>query len=284
MPERYLRRVRVSIGDRSERLTAENLLIDFRIRKQATGTPADGEIKIWNLNESNETRIQERGKAVTLEAGYGERIGQIFAGDVRRVERIRQGHDRITHIHVGGSIVKQTEAVVMRSYEGETPVRTIVRDAVADMGLTIGPVTLIPADAAETDYRYNGKAGVLLTGILTPLGVEWYEEAGQIRFTAQGKSADDRIRGITISENTGLIGTPTRTDDGIRVTTLLDPRMQLDAVVRIESGVLAAGASGSATSQRTAEIEGGRWKIIELAHEGNNREGRFQTTIEARPA
>ena len=286
MPEQFLREVRVQVGDAAERLTVEDLLIRFRVQKYANGTPAEGEIDIYNLADASETRVQERGKAVVLFAGYDGRLEEVFRGDVRRVERFREKYDRITRIHVGGAVQNRTVAIFRRAYEGETAVRTIVQDAVAELGLDIGPLTLIPADATKTNFRYNGGSiSLLLDRLLEPYGVSWYEEDGTVRFTRLQASADDRPDGVTISENTGLIGTPTRTDDGIRFKTLLDHRLKLDTVVTVQAfaAVLRAGSGGGGTNERAAELEGARWKVVEVVHGGDNREGEFYTQVEGRP-
>ena len=285
---RFLRSVRVTVGDADSAVKVEDLYIRFRIKREATASSAEGTIDIYNLNESNETRIHERAVRVVLEAGYQDRLATIIDGRVRRVERERVDLDRITRIHIGGhtadaeAVGSARRSIFMRTYEGTVQVRDIVRDGVEHMMLEIGNVDLIPEDEVETDFKYNGSTQIMLTERLRPLGLEWYEDNGVIRFSRFGKSADDRD-GIVISERTGMIGTPTVTDDGIRVRTMLDARMQLDTLIRVESSVLDKTASGDAANERAVEIENRLWKIIEVEHVGDNREGDFASTVEGRP-
>ena len=259
MTTRYLRGVRVTVGDDEEALVVDNLLIRFRIRREATSTPAEGHVDIANLHPDNERRIHERGRRVRLEAGYGDVLNLIFEGDVRRVERQREALDRITRVHVGGNVMRQTspKAVIVHTWEGVTPIRTIVADAVAVMGFDLGSLDLIPADAVETDFQYNDDARLLLTFRLKPLGIEWFEDDGVIRFSRIQKSASEVASAVTISEASGMIGTPTVTDDGIRVITLLDNRIKLDSRVTVESSLL---------DDTTAQ-----WKVIVVEHSGDNR-------------
>ena len=116
---------------------------------------------------------------------------------------------------------------------------------------------------------------------LRPLGVMWYEEAGTVHVSKYRRTADDRL--VTISEKTGMVGSPAVTDDGIRVQTLLDPRLRLDTQFRVESSVLDRAASGDAVNERAAELDGGTWKITELEHRGDNREGDYLTVITGTP-
>ena len=223
------------------------------------------------MTDVSETRIRERGRQVLLEAGYGDTIERIFDGRVRRVERQREGLDRITRIHVGGSVaVETTRSVFVRSYEGSVSVRDLVRDGVEELGLTLGPIDLVPADAVEVDFRYNGPTRIMLTERLRPLGLEWYEDdGGVVRISRIEKTADDRPDGVVISEETGMIGTPTVTDDGLRVRSVLDARLRLDTRVRVESVV--------------AEVSDRSWKVIDVEHAGDNRGGEYVTAVELRP-
>ena len=285
MTIRFIRNVRLTIGAGDEEVRIEDLFIKFRIRREATNTPAAGEIDIYNLNQSNETRIRDRGMRVLLEAGYAGNFNPIFDGDIRRVERERVDLDRITRIHIGGNVARQAASIFIKSYVGETLVRQIVRDGIEVLGLDAGPLDLIPITAVETDYDYAGPTRLMLTRLLSPRGIEWYEDnGGVVRISKIGVTADDRPQGVTISEQSGMIGSPTTTDDGIRVLTLLDSRLTLDTRIRIESAVLAAAASGDAVNEVAEEITGNpTWKVIQVEHAGDNREGEFVTQVEARP-
>lgn len=300
---RFLRKVRVTMGGvadevipaaavRPAAIVIEDLYIRFRIRKEVTNTPLEGVIDIYNLNESNETRIRERAERVLLEAGYEDGgLEVIFDGAVRRVKRQRVDLDRITRIHVGGktsraeTLLSERRSIFMRTYEGTVTVRDIIRDGVAELGLVLDEASFaqVPADAVETDFRYNGSTQLMMQERLRPLGIDWYEEDGVIYFSAYRKSADDRLDGVLISERSGMIGTPTTTDDGVRVRTMLDPRLRLDTRFRIESSVLDRPAAGDAVNEAAAELANGTWKIISVTHSGDNRLGSYESSVDGRP-
>ena len=285
MSIRYPRAVRVIVGDPDAALQIEDLLIVFEIRREANATPASGEITIYNLNESNETRIRLRGQRVQLYAGYAGQLNLLADGEVRRVYRERKNLDRVTRIAFGGKIKARRQAMFNHSYDGPVPLRDVVRNAVAAFKtLTLGPLNVIPADAIHKARKYSHPAETVLTAILRPHNIRWYEDNGVVRFTRIGQSSDDR-RGadsVRISEQTGMVGSPSVTDDGIRVRTLLDPRLGLDTRIRVESAVLTRAASGDRANERAVE-QTGDYKIVTLVHQGDNRMGDFYTDIEARP-
>ena len=280
---RFLRQVEVIVGDDRNAILVRDLFVKFRIRRESTVTPAEGEVAIYNLIESNERQIHDRARRVQLRVGYGSRsrpvdLSLIFDGDIRRVTRERDKLDRITRIHVGGFLARRVPAIFNHTYSRSVPVREIVADALETYNvrseddpplpeLTFGPLDAIPESATQTDYRAAGNTTDVLRELLAPLGVRMYENNGQIRFTRSGARTAG-ARTWEISEQTGMIETPTLTDDGLRVRTLLDPRVQLDDLVDV----------------RALATEGaGPHKVVVLTHEGDNRRESFYTEIEGRP-
>ena len=80
--------------------------------------------------------------------------------------------------------------------------------------------------------------------------------------------SDGYIGGIVlITPETGMIDTPTITDNGVKVSCLLNPEIRPNRRVRIESGVLEMNA------------EGGEYRVSQCAFTGDNRDGDFKVTI-----
>ncbi len=278
MARRFLRRIVVIVGDAEEAIGIEDLLIRFLISNEASPTPASGHVDIVNLNDANERRIRERGKKIVVRAGYeGGELGLVLDGVVRRVERKREGLDRVTRVFIGGMTadgegpLSARRALVNQTWQGEVSVRDLVLVAAAKIGLPVSGLDLIPEDAVEVDFRYvNGSAQQMLTGRLRPYGIEWFEQDGAIRLSRFAMSGDDRPQGIVISEATGMLDTPQVLDDGMRIKTLLDVRLKLDTRVRVESPFLERGGYDPATT----------WKVTATQHNADNREGDFYTLAE----
>ena len=296
----FRRNVQVIVRTAQGELAFEKLFIKFEVKREASSASASGKIEIYNLNESNEARIRERGQPIKLLAGYGDRLDLLAEGTTGNINREREGLDRITRIEYHGNVERLIGATFNHAYLGLVPVRQIVKDAIAGregrevaspgdpggfpalpgiQGLALGPVDAIPEDATEMDFSFDGPVKKLLTQLLRPLGVEWYEDNGVIRFSRRGMSTDDRV--VVISEGSGMIGSPTITDDGIKIRTLLDPRLGLDSRIRVDSRVRGRAASGDAANQRVFEASGDH-KVLTLVHQGDNREGDFFTEVEAK--
>lgn len=271
----------MTVGNDDAAIAVENLFISFRIRKELSGTPASGVVEITNLTRDNERQIRERGVRLLIEAGYQDELLQVFDGIVRRVERIRNERDRVLRIHVGSKIAAvQTQtapgrAVISRTWAGTVKIRDIVVAGIEAMELDVGNLDAIPDTATETDFQYTGSARLMvqqrLAGLEPPL--QFYEEDGVVNVGGIRRSKDDRDRpdGVLISQRTGMIRTPEITEDGLRVSTILNPNIQLDARVRVESSF--AGEESTDTV----------WKAVVITHSGDNWTGTFATHVECRP-
>lgn len=276
----------------------DQLFIEFNIKHKANSTPLEGELAIYNLNRAHEDVIRQRGTQLDMFAGYRRsRFGLIASCDVRRVDRnhlasrtrtrattktSRSGLNRITRVHIGGQIAQRTESFISVSFSDSQTVRTIVQKIIEEgfPNMTFGNINAIPIQAREDDYLGGGRAGDVLTRLLAAHGLTWYEDANVIFFTKNVGFDDSAIR---ISERTGLIGSPTVTIDeidedtglveaptvteyGVRITTLLDHRINLASELHLTSN--------------TEEAQGD-FKVEQLQHRGNNRDGRYVTEIEA---
>ena len=299
MVRRYLREIICRIGNDNEALEIRNLRIQFRVRKDSSQTFSEGDVRIFNLQPENERRIQNRGERIELLAGYQGDVGLLYSGSIKRVERgkevdvgvdleenqikqmadtsrfsslvTRSGLNRVTDVSFGGFVDRQNVATFDHSYQEDISLRTFVADLVETLGLEVGNLSLIPANAIEVGPPgYTGPTRPKLKQLLKSRGLRGYEENGRFHVTRIGDSTDDRRalnEVVAISEATGMIGTPTLTDDGMRVETQLDRRITLDTRVRVVSTLVDSGQI---------------WKIVLVEHEGDNWEGDFKTRVEGR--
>ncbi len=252
-------------------LTISEVQIKFNLKKEASSSPPTGEVHLFNLSQTTEQQISEKGSKLTLCAGYGDNCNSIlYDGPIERIEKTRENLARITKIFLTGEAAKSTDKEipdkVSLAYTGDTPLRTIVQDAVAQVDrLRLGPLDPIPPDLSFSNFHRVASIQAVLSNAFRGTELTWYEDDGVIKFNAasvtQPGAAD-----LSISPANGLIGSPSTTEDGAKISTLLLPTAQIGASITVESKALQ-----------------GNWKIISLNHVGDNREGDFRTDMELRP-
>ncbi len=273
---RYGRSVRVEIGRRTaeespigptgpveregSRLEVEDLRIEFEIRSESQPDSAPSNVRIYNLARDSVRQIRS-GAAMQLTAGYDSAVGLLHEGEILRVEDERAGLDRVTTLSLGIPRATQVAGSIFTgSYQGVVSLRTVVAKIVEAMQLVLGDSRDVPDRPVES-YVYHGKAADALTALLRPRGIEWWVENQLVHFTAQGRAYPEPEK--LISEGAGLVGSPTLTDNGVRVKMLLDHGVRLAQPVRIES-----------------EVVTGPFKVTAITHRGDNREGDFATELE----
>lgn len=281
----YLRDALLVIEGEGRRTEIRDLFVRFGLRWESSGTGAAGDIEVYNLADSTESRIRRRGDRVALYAGYrGAALAQIAYGDVRRVERRRSAADRITVIRFGGSVTRTTAAIFDRAYDGVVSVRTVVEDVIATMeDVAVGDLSAIPVSATIRGRSFALPSTRALTGLLLPYDLAWHEEDGAISVSARGGGrVASSLSGLVISERSGMVGTPTIADDGIRVRTLLDHRVHLGMRFVVRSSGLTAPGQGNAAHETAVEVGGGAYHVVSYEHHGDTRGGGWFTDIEGR--
>ena len=271
---------RLSDGDG---LTISEPRIRFAIDRTVDRTQDRGVVQIYNLNDQNAAVIRDRGEAVTLEAGYrlAGGLAEIMVGRLQEVRNLRHNLARITAVDVGDEIhaVRRLRGIYNRSYRGHVNVRQIVRDIVErGLGLSIAQpsLDLIPQGATFYNFVWSSAADAALSTLLnsdsccglSARGCSWYEEDGFVRINRPGELQPDSTT-VDTSPETGLLGIPTRTDEGAQATMLLNPRVRLGSRLNITSKALS-----------------GPWKVVGIRHEGDTwatgRGSSFRTLVELR--
>lgn len=255
----FKRIVRVVIGqDDGSEISISDLFIKIDIDRNISGKPNDGMVEIYNLSEATENQIKEKGTRIRVSAGYDGEPILIHDGDIRRVDRQRSGVDRITKITLGGNLNKISQAVFNKSYSGQIAIKQIVEDSIESFdGLTAIDLDQIPEDENLFDFSFTGKTPTLLDKILNPINVQWFETDNFIRFSARDKALENVV---LLSPETGLVGSVTITEKGIKFKSVLNGRLVLNEKIKIDSSLF-----------------NGVLKITKANHRGDNREGEFLT-------
>ena len=261
----YKRIIRVVVGqDNGSAVEIEKLYMQIEIKKNLSAKPNEGFVKIYNLMKDTEARIKNKATRIRVFAGHNNEPILLHDGDIRRIESNTEGQNRVMTITLGGHILKLSQAFFDRAYAGQITVKQIVQDAVPSFGLEQSDIDQIPEDAFLYDFSFTGKTSVLLDKILNPLKIQWFENDNFISFSARGKTLKSVVE---LSKYSGMINSPAITYDsktlkstGVTFKSVLNGRIILDNRIKIESITVT-----------------GIYKISQITHRGDNREGEFVT-------
>lgn len=187
------------------------------------------------------------GVTVRIEAGYGDRVGQLFLGVLRKCSSWRHGSEWLTQVSGGDSEASITTAKISKSYVKGTPIVTVVRDLVGALGVgkggLDGAVAALEAQAGlltggrtlQKGLALHGDAATNLEQLMRSCGFEWSIQDGNF-YAGPAGTATLPGEGPLLTPETGLLDTP-QIDRNGRVVgkALLNPDLLPGRVFRVES-------------------------------------------------
>ena len=262
----YGRKIRVEVAG----LIIEAPRLTVSVDRQSDDTQAKASITVYNLRETNETAIYERGGPIMVAAGYGERVDTIFSGTVQRVIRERQSMEALVRIQAGDQVhsASKLRGVTCRTYDGPVAVRQIVTDIVRlDLRLFVGPLDAIPAGATRTDWSWSGASDEALKNLLRALSLYFFEDDFFVRIGG-GDMAQADAPMVSVHGPTEVIEKPIVTDEGAEVRLFMRPEVQ----------------KGSTLTVVDSPTLSGDWRVVALRHNADNWSGPFETWCDLRAA
>jgi hypothetical protein len=288
----YRRRARLSVGPPGGELKIwEGLRIVFNITKTIDAEPNKASIQIYNLNQDSRDRIQRKRDVVKLEIAYGnEPLEEIFNGEIRFVDHRKQNADMMTAIESGdgdtpwsdihlsetmgarnvGTSVSQVFARLkqifndeMRNHFGTDP------SIVADFDAIIDEITQEATSDISVIFRkgisLRGEFGKVMDRMCERVGLNFFINNQTMYVLKQ--TATLNLEPILLTPETGLIGSPRKTEDGgLQVKSLIVPGLLVGREIVVES----------------REVSGLRgWKITRLNLRGDTEGDDWTATTDS---
>lgn len=270
----YGRRYRLIISDKNkDGFDLSNMRIVFSVRKTILLETVYSVIRVYNLNSTTENAIIQAGIRVTLEAGYeGENFGVIFDGDVVQVVRGKENATDyyIDIVSVDSERFLNDGFVEFSMLRGQTQ-RTVI-DHIAQSATN-------PASLGNISSTYNnqelirgkvvfGKAKDYLHQIAKSGSAQFYMEDGRVNLIRAEDLPNDEIFRLTYES--GLIGIPEQTEQGVNIQCLLNPRIKCNSRVSIDNESIVERQIEVGTLQRLLDRDG-VYRVIAITYVGDTR-------------
>ncbi len=238
MSDQYIRKGSLIVSTGSDGLDLSELRFSFKTEQSDTQTPNNAYIRIYNLSKDTSKRIQSEYSRVTLQAGYENgRFGIIFDGTIKQIRRGRESAvDTYLDLLAADGDLAYIGATMNKTLAaGSTAKQRLdaTMEAAAPHGVTLGTA--------------NGLTGGVLPRGKVLYGM-WRDEMRQIAQQNQqswsinnGKVEMHELTGylpgtaVKLTAETGMIGMPEQTENGIRVRSLLNPSLVPGGLVQIDN-------------------------------------------------
>lgn len=259
MTRQYLRKVTLLVGKANgDALDLSQLRIRFKIKKTDAETPNVAEIEVFNLQADTSLRIQKEFTDVILQAGYEGNFGVIFRGNAKQILRGREdnGVDAYLNIAAADGDAAYNFAVVNTTLAAGATPRQQVDAAMQGMsarGVTQGYTPDLGGQALPRGKVMYGNSREYLRQSADAADAAWSVQDGKMQFVPRTGLLPGQA--VELTSQSGLIGTPEQTNDGIKIRCLINPQIKPGGVVSIKDSEIKAAKAGKFFKQPNKQGE-----------------------------
>lgn len=291
--ELYGRQCSLVVGNaQGAGLDLSELRVKFTVNRADTQSPANAQIRVYNLSDDTADIIQQEFTHVVLQAGYESNFGTIFQGAVRQY---RKGRESATDTFLDilaqdgdegyNFAITNTGQVPLAAGWDQTELHTRLLEDMEQFDITPGYVPGFGGPAMPRGKAIYGMTRDSLRGLANASGTYWHLSEGELNMIPIGAALPGEA--VVLTAATGMVGLPQQTLNGIIVKSLLNPRIKHGAVVQLNNASIQqqsfniAYAPGSANSVFTGDgvvqntgIETGRdgdYKVFAITMTGDTR-------------
>jgi hypothetical protein len=284
----WLRKAELYLANQAQALVISDLRFTFQIQNAVEQTPNIAMVRVYNLSEDKVrmlTKNVDEFNTLRLQAGYEHSFGTIFQGTIKQFRKGKEGNvDTYLDIYAADGDLGYNFGVVNQTLEAGCSVADEVRSISKQMGNTD-----VPQHALDVSENMGGilPRGKVLWGlgrdrlseVCNSGNVNWSLQQGQLTLV----ELDGYLPGTAVQLNsqTGMIGQPEATDNGIEITCLLNPLIRIGGRVQINNAdinktlVTGAGMTGFPSQNENQffarTTDDGIYKVLVAEHEGDTR-------------
>lgn len=236
--DQFLRQCTLIVSDRAGKgLDLSQLRIKFAVKRTDTSVPNTADIRVYNLEENTALTIRKEFTKVVLQAGYIGNESVIFQGNIRQVILGRENAtDTYIDIVAGDGDRAYNFAIVNTTLaKGSTPMDQVsaASDAMSKKGVTTGHLGDMPKNQLPRGKVMYGNAKKYLSNVASTNDKVWSIQNNKINFVPQKGYLPGTA--VVLTNETGIVGIPQQTNDGVNVKCLLNPKIQVSGLIKIDN-------------------------------------------------
>lgn len=261
----------------------KDLRINFEITKSILSFPNLCRLNIYNPNEDTLAALQKKFTKIVLNAGYEGDARLLFKGEVRNVFQNRAGVDSLITVYAGDGERDWQNATFNKTFTENVTISSAIEEVLKTFeDVTVGVVNGLPQVADKLrGQTLSGSSKDILDQFADEYGFDWSIQDGEVIITPV-ESPLEGDEAVLVNAATGMLGSPTVTEIGADVSTLLNPRLLPNKAFKIESvnaDIQLGNLFFRNIKRTTAE---GTYKIQEVTFKGDSREGDWVSSVKGR--
>lgn len=234
----YLRQISLKIGSDAEAIDLSDLRIRFSVRRGTLSTPNTADIRVYNVSSATakKAQLKEFGRVV-LQAGYAGNYGVIFDGTIKQVRRGRESQTD-TYLDItaaDGDSAYNWSVINMTLAAGSTAQDQLdaVVKVMGDRGVTMGEAPQLSQSRLPRGKVMFGLTRNVLDDLERTQDVSWSIQDGRV--TLIPNTAYLPGDAIVVNYQSGMVGLPEQTQNGVEVRMLLNPSVKIGRLLKIDN-------------------------------------------------
>lgn len=285
------RKVSLIIGqDSGAALDLSELRFRFDVRRGDLQTPNSARIRVYNVSQQTAQRVEREFSRVVLQAGYQGNYGIIFDGTVKQVRRGRESQtDTYLDITAADGDSAYNFAVVNTTLAaGSTPADHVAAACTAmnPYGVTQGYLPELPKNPLPRGKVMFGMARDFMRWTAKTTQTVWSIQDGKVILVPETAYMPGEIPVIT--SETGMVGLPEQTQNGITIKMLLNPSVKIGCLIRLDNASIqryeyslnvGQQAQNDRIEKQATLQDDGYYYVMIAEHYGDTRGNEYYTDV-----
>ncbi|MCX8566828.1 MAG: hypothetical protein ON057_001555 [Glomeribacter sp. 1016415] len=263
--KQFGRRYQLALGNLHDGLFIDALRVSFDLCKTIDAKPNPAQLCIWNLNRTHLNQLLSGTfKRIALSVGYAE-LRLLYTGDILKATLQRDGLDSILVLECADGDTDYRHARVSLTLKAGTSDQQAIQQLAQSLDQTqLGTVAQGRLNSLPRGRVFCGNTRDALHQIAQANQADWSIQDGELLMLPAQQVLADEV--TLVSQDTGMISAPEASEDGLIVTTLLNPAIRIGSLVRVHS---------------VTESFNGDYKVVSVSHCGDTYGNEWLTTITA---
>ena len=299
MSTQWFRRYQLQVGKDGKGLSIDNLRsapalrVKFEITKSLQKEPNIAKFDIYNLSEQHVNALQDEYTDLIFNAGYPGSMGLLYAGNTQFVSYYHDKADTICEVICGDGDKQYRQSFVNQTFAKGTTDEQIVDYCLKQLpGITKGTLQLNSSSSLR-GRTFSTMTQEALDEIALSNGCNWSIQDGVLHMIrADAMIGHDTAAVLTAS--TGMLEAAERTDKGISVQCLLNPKISVNSAIKLDNSAIrtklghqSRGGKGKKgptlpgleVAAPVAMNKDGIYKVFKVQHKGDTRGNDWVTEI-----
>lgn len=239
LDQQWGRKSSLLVAGSDDAIDLSDMHFRFRVSNADQESPNTAVIRVYNLSPDTVRRITGRTPVeftrVILQAGYaGTSVGVLFDGTIKQFRKGRENAtDTFLDILAAAGDIEYNFGVCNSTLAaGSTPNQRVTAIA-SQMGLGVVDPSVYTGGILPRGKVLWGMGRALMRCQANTRGATWSIQDGKAQLTP----LDGYLPGeaVVLSAASGLIGIPEQTEQGVRARCLLNPKLRIGGLVKIDN-------------------------------------------------